>query len=280
VGVGRNDETVWLASQLGWSSRRGAEKREGKWSLLVARPLYLLTLTSALIESTTILASKPLLYSQTMTMMRIVFLGTLLLLFLVSTVSAQPDVLVNTTVPGDGTANNETEQAEDSIAPATPDAASDSPSDVPSMAPVDDGTGTPPGSLEGSPSMSPVMSPTLLPTAGDGSTCDICGPGREVGAPDKGIIFEGQSITCAQLQEFGQTGLIPIDVCVSVISVFETQDPCACQDEGSEPGGPAPTPTVPPTSSANTSFMSSPRSFVAFSSMVAASTITSLLLLN
>jgi hypothetical protein len=172
----------------------------------------------------------------------------------------------NTTVPR----TNETDAGSNTTT------ASDAPSDVPSMAPSA-ADGTPTGAMA-PPSLMPAAAPSSLPTAADGSTCDICGPGREVGAPDKGIIFEGQSITCEQLQEFGKTGLILIDVCVSVISVFETQDPCLCQDEGSGPGTTPPSPTVPPTSSANTSsFMSS---FVVFASMLAAATISSLLLLN
>jgi hypothetical protein len=146
--------------------------------------------------------------------MRIVYLALLLL----SAVSAQDEVNVT---------------------------ASDSPSDVPSMSPsLASPTAT-------TPTVMPILAQTevtMVPTA-PSSTCDICGSGREVGAVGKGIIFEGKSITCGELQALGEGGLIPIEVCVSVISVFETQDPCSCKAEGQEPPG-VTTPTVAPTSSA------------------------------
>jgi hypothetical protein len=84
------------------------------------------------------------------------------------------------------------------------------------------------------PTSSPMTQPTLLPVTN--VTCSVCGEGKQVGRPEQILQFPNYpNITCAEFQNFGQIGIVPLDQCQTIFLQLET---CACE--------PIPQPTQAP----------------------------------
>lgn len=81
---------------------------------------------------------------------------------------------------------------------------------------------------------------------GQQEACAVCGEGKQVGAPFNTFVIEGQQVGfCGLLEESGDSGLVPSDLCPSL--PMSISDECNCVPVMTLPPVPPPAPTPAPT---------------------------------
>jgi len=104
-----------------------------------------------------------------------------------------------------------------------------SPTPAPTPNPTPEPTPEPTPDPTDSPTANPTPGPTIEPTPEPTPSppCDICGEGMDIKIPDAIISFEGQDpITCEDLQELGDDGLIEGDMCEDLPDIVNVA--CGC----------------------------------------------------